>query len=147
MRIDAFLQQSPMFAVSRAARRFETLVARVLSDCDLGFLEALVLAGLFFESPRQVRPSELAATFATTRGSVSHCITSLEAKGLVQRSIDPEDARVYLLALKPQGKRAALRAIAALDKLQKGFEDEMGKAALGETVRGIRRLDSMFPVR
>lgn len=147
MRIDAFLQQSPMFAVSRAARRFETLVARVLADCDLGFLEALVLAGLFFESPRQVKPSELAATFATTRGSVSHCITSLEAKGLLQRSIDPEDARAYLLALKPQGKRTALRAIAALDKLQKGFEDEMGKAALGETIRGIRRLDSVFPVR
>lgn len=147
MRIDEFLQQSPMFAVSRAARRFETLVTRVLADCDLGFLEALVLAGLFFESPRQVKPSELAATFATTRGSVSHCITSLEAKGLVQRSIDQEDARVYLLSLKPQGKRAALRAIAALDKLQKGFEDEMGKGALGETIRGIRKLDSVFPVK
>lgn len=147
MRIDAFLQQSPMFVVSRAARRFEMLAARVLADCDLGFFEALVLAGLFFESPRQVKPSELAAAFATTRGSVSHCITSLEAKGLVQRSIDPADARVYLLALKPQGRWAALRAIAVLDKLQKGFEDEMGKAALGEMVRAIRRLDSVFPVR
>lgn len=147
MRINAFLQQSPMFAVSRTARRFEALAARVLVDCDLGFLEALVLAGLFFESPRQVKPSELAATFATTRGSVSHCITSLEAKGLVQRSIDPTDARVFLLALKPPGKRFALRAIAALDRLQRGFEDEIGKAALGEMVRGIRRLDSVFPVR
>lgn len=136
-----------MFAVSRAARRFEALAARVLADCDLGFLEALVLAGLFFESPRQVKPSELAATFATTRGSVSHCVSSLEGKGLVQRNIDAEDARIYLLALKPQGKRVALRAIAALDKLQRGFEDEMGKVALGETIRGIRRLDSIFPVR
>jgi DNA-binding MarR family transcriptional regulator len=144
VRIDTFLEQSPMFAVNRAARRFETLAGRVLADCNLGFLEALVLAALFFEAPREVKPSELAATFATTRGSVSHCVSSLEAKGLVQRSIDTEDARVFLLALKPQGRRFALRAIAALDKLQKAFEDEMGKAALGEMIRGLRRLDSLF---
>lgn len=147
MRIDAFLRESPMFAVSRAARRFETLAGRVLAEDKLGFLEALVLAGLFFEAPRQVKPSELAATFATTRGSVSHCITLLEAKGLVQRKIDPEDARVFLLTLKPQGRRCALRVIAALDMLQKGFEDEIGKAALGEMIRAIRRLDSVFPVK
>ena len=136
-----------MFAVNRAARRFEALAARVLADCDLGFLEALVIAALFFEAPRPVKPSELAATFDTTRGSVSHCVSSLEAKGLVQRSIDPEDARAFLLALKPQGRRIALRAIAALDRLQKAFEDEVGKAALGETIRGIRRLDSVSRVR
>lgn len=143
MRIDAFLLESPMFAVSRAARRFEALAARVLADDRLGFLEALVLAGLFFEAPRQVKPSELATTFATTRGNVSHCITSLEAKGLVQRKIDPEDARAFLLSLKPHGRRCALRVIAALDRLQKGFEDEIGKAALGEMIRAMHRLDSV----
>jgi DNA-binding MarR family transcriptional regulator len=147
MRIEAFLHESPMFAVTRAARRFETLTARVFADDHLGFLEALVLAGLFFEAPRQVKPSELASTFATTRGSVSHCITSLEAKGLVQRKIDPEDARAYLLTLKPQGKRCALRVIAALDGLQKGFEDEIGKAALGEMLRALRRLDPAFALK
>lgn len=147
MRIDAFLHESPMFAVTRTARRFEALAARVLAGDSLGFLEALVLAGLFFEAPRQVKPSELAETFGTTRGSVSHCITSLEAKGLVQRKIDPEDARAYLLTLKPQGKRCAMRVIAALDRLQKGFEDEIGKAALGEMLRSMRRLDAGFPVR
>lgn len=147
MRIDAFLQQSPMFAVSRAARHLESAAARALADCGLGFFEALVLSGLFFEAPRQVKPSELAATFATTRGCVSHCVTSLEAKGLVQRSIDPTDARVFLLTLKPQGKRVALRAIAALDDLQKRFEDGMGKTALGETIGGIQRLDSLLRVK
>ena len=147
MRIDAFLLESPMFAVSRAARRFEALTARVLAADNLGFLEAIVLAGLFFEAPRQVRPSELAATFSTTRASVSHCITSLEAKGLVQRKIDPQDARAYLLTLKPQGRRCAMRVIAALDGLQKTFENEIGKASLAEMIRAIRRLDSVVPLR
>jgi hypothetical protein len=41
-----------MFAVNRAARRFESLASRVLAADSLGFLEALVLAALFFEAPR-----------------------------------------------------------------------------------------------
>ena len=142
MRIDAFLQESPMFAVNRAARRFESLTARVLAADSLGFLEGLVLAALFFEAPRRVKPSHLAETFATTRGNLSHCISSLEAKGLLQRKIDPEDARAYLLTLKPQGTRCALRVIAALDRLQKEFEGEIGRPALADMLRSIRKLEA-----
>lgn len=147
MRIDAFLRESPMFAINRAARRFESLTTTVLAGDDLGFLEALVLAAMFFESPSTVKPSQLADTFGTTRGNVSHCVSSLEAKGLLQRRIDPEDARAYQLTLKPQGKRCALRVIAAFDKLQKEFEDEIGKTALGEMLRSIRKLEALFAVK
>ncbi len=141
MRIDAFLHESPMFAVSRAARRFEALAVRALAADGLNFLEGLTLAALFFEAPRAVKPSQLAETFGTTRGNVSHCISSLEAKGLMQRKIDPEDARAYQLALKPQGKRTALRVIAAFDDLQKKFENEIGKGALGEMLKALRNLE------
>ncbi len=142
MRIEAFLHESPMFTVSRAARRFEALAARALADDDLSFLEGLTLAAVFFEAPRPVKPSQLAETFGTTRGTVSHCLSSLEAKGHLQRKIDPEDARAFLLALKPQGKRTALRVIGAFDKLQKEFEGEIGKMALGEMLKAIRRLEA-----
>ena len=147
MRIDAFLRESPMFAVNRAARRFESLATRVLASDGLGFLEALVLAALFFEAPRQVKPSQLAETFSTTRGNLSHCISSLEAKGTLQRKIDPGDARAYLLTLKPQGRRCALRVIAALDRLQKEFESEIGKAPLEEMLRSLRKLESRAAAR
>jgi DNA-binding MarR family transcriptional regulator len=144
MRIDAFLQQSPMFAVNRAARRFESLTTQVLAEDGLGFLEGLILAAMFFEAPRLVKPSQLAETFGTTRGNVSHCVSSLEGKGLLQRKIDPEDARAYLLLLKPQGKKCAMRVIGAFDKLQKEFEDEIGKTALGEMLKSLRRLEALF---
>ena len=147
MRIDAFLHESPMFAVNRAARRFEALTAWVLAADSLGFLEGLVLAAMFFESPRLIKPSQLAETFGTTRGNVSHCVSSLEAKGLLQRKIDPGDARAYLLTLKPQGRRCALRVIGAFDKLQKEFEDEIGKTALSEMLKAIRKLEAMFAAR
>ena len=143
MRIDAFLQESPMFAVNRAARRFESLASQVLAADNLNFLEGLVLAAMFFEAARPVKPSQLAETFGTTRGNVSHCVSSLEAKGLLQRKIDPEDARAFLLTLKPQGKKCAVRVIGAFDKLQREFEQETGKTALGEMLKNLRRLEAL----
>ena len=142
MRIDAFLRESPMFAVSRAARRFEALACRALAADDLSFLEGLVLAAMFFEAPLPVKPSQLAETFGTTRGNVSHCISSLEGRGLVQRRIDPADARAYQLALKPQGKRVVPRVIEAFDTLQREFESEIGRTALGEMLKSLRKLEA-----
>jgi DNA-binding MarR family transcriptional regulator len=133
-----------MFAVNRAARRFEALAAEVLRDDGLSFLEGLTLAAVFFEAPKTVKPSQLAEAFGTTRGNVSHCVSSLEAKGLLLRKIDPGDARAYQLALKPNGKRCALRVIAALDKLQREFEAEIGKSALGEMLKTLRKLEKRF---
>jgi DNA-binding MarR family transcriptional regulator len=147
MRIDAFLRESPMFAVNRAARRFESLTAQVLAPDGLGFLEGLVLAAMFFEAPRPVKPSQLAETFGTTRGNVSHCISSLEAMGFLLRKIDPEDARAYQLTLKPQGKKCALRVIGAFDRLQKEFEQEIGKTALSDMLKAIRKLEALFTAK
>ena len=82
MRIEAFLRESPMFTVKRAALRFDAVAAEAFAADDLGFMEGLVLAAIFFEFPRPIKPSHLATTFATTRGNISHAISSLEAKGL-----------------------------------------------------------------
>jgi DNA-binding MarR family transcriptional regulator len=133
-----------MFAVNRAARRFEILTTQVLAADELSFIEGLVLAALFFEAPQPVKPSHLAEAFGTTRGNISHCVSSLEAAGLIQRKIDPQDARAYLLTLKPQGKKCAMRVIGAFDKLQKEFEDELGKAALGDMLKSLRKLEAIF---
>lgn len=143
MRIDAFLHESPMFAVNRAARRFESLAGQVFTADSLSFLEGLVLATMFFEAPRPVKPSQLAETFGTTRGNISHCVSSLEAKGLLQRRIDSEDARAYQLTLKPQGKKCAVRVIGGFDKLQKEFEQEVGKTVLSDTLKSLRRLEAL----
>ncbi len=145
MRIDAFLKESPMFAINRAARRFDGLASETLSADGLGFFEGLVLAAVYFEAPKPVKPSYLAETFATTRSNVSHCVASLEAKGLLQRKIDPTDARAYLLSLKPQGKKSALRVISAFEKLQRAFEREIGKPAMTEMLKTIRTLEATFP--
>jgi len=136
-----------MFEVNRASRRFDGLAGRVLQGDGLSFLEGLVLAAIFFEAPESVKPSQLAEAFATTRGNVSHCVSSLEAKGLLQRKVDPEDARAFHLELKPMGKKCALRVIGAFDKLQREFEREVGKSALKGALEVILRLESLAASR
>jgi DNA-binding MarR family transcriptional regulator len=146
MRIDAFLNESPMFAVNRAARHFESLAMQVFAADGLNFLEGLALAALFFEADKAVKPSHLAETFGTTRGNISHCVSSLEAKGLLQRKIDPDDARAFLLTLKPQGKKCAVRVIGAFDKLQREFEHKIGEATMAEMLKSLRKLEALvFP--
>jgi DNA-binding MarR family transcriptional regulator len=89
-----------------------------------------VLAAIFFEKKGGIKPSALAETFQTTRGNVSHCISSLEAKGLVRRRIDPDDARGFQLMLQPAGRKRAVRIAGILDRMQSHFEKKVGVANL-----------------
>jgi DNA-binding MarR family transcriptional regulator len=130
MRIEAFLKQSPVFQASRIARRMDASLNLVLQDEEVTAFEALILAAIFFEKKGEIKPSALAEAFQTTRGNVSHCISSLEAKGLVKRRIDPEDARAVQLVLRPQGKKRAVRVVGILDRMQRRFEEGVGTAKL-----------------
>ena len=130
MRIESFLRQSPVFQVSRSARRMDAALNLILRDEGVTFFEALVLAAIFFEKKGGIKPSELAETFQTTRGNVSHCISSLEVKGLVRRKIDPEDARALQLVLLPAGRKRAARVVGILDRMQSRFEEGVGVARL-----------------
>ena len=135
MRIESFLQQSPVFQASRIARRMEASLNTILREEGLTFFESLVLAAIFFESKSGIKPSALAETFQTTRGNISHCVSSLEAKGLVRRRIDPDDARAFQLVLQPTGRKRAVRVVGILDRMQRHFEETIGIDKL-ETMLG-----------
>jgi len=142
MRIESFLQQSPAFQASRIARRMETSLNLLLKQEGLTFGEALTLAAIFLEKKR-VSPSELARTFETTRGNVSHAVSSLEAKRLVRRRINAEDARGFLLELEPAGRRRAARVAAILDRIQASMEKEMGSPGLSSMLLQLTQLERL----
>jgi len=102
----------------------------ILQDEEVTLFEALVLAAIFFEKRGEIKPSALAEAFQTTRGNVSHCISSLEAKGLVKRKIDAHDARALQLVLLPAGRKRAVRVVGILDRMQRHFEESVGVAKL-----------------
>lgn len=143
MRIEAFLRQSPIVQTSRMARRMEASLNLVLKDEEVTAFEAMVLAAIFFEKRGEINPSALAEAFETTRSNVSHCVSSLEARGLVQRRIDPEDARAVQLVLRPQGKRRAVRVVGILDRMQRQFEAGIGAAKLEGMIGQIAEVEEL----
>jgi DNA-binding MarR family transcriptional regulator len=143
VRIEAFLKHSPLFEVSRTARNLERHMARIFEAEGLHLLEALVLVTAFFEAPEPVRPSGLADTLSTSRGNVSHCVSSLEAKGFLRRRIDPEDARGFYLMLRPQGKKCAMQVIRTLDRMQRDFEKRIGTAELSGALEVVKRIEEI----
>ena len=143
MRIESFLKQSPIFQANRIARRMDASLNIALRDEELSVFESLVLAAIFFEKRGAIKPSELAEAFQTTRGNVSHCISSLEAKGLVERRIDPDDARALQLLLKPLGRRKAVRVVGVLDRMQRQIEEAMGISALGNMLKQMNAVEEL----
>ena len=142
MRIESFLRQSPVFQVGRVARRMEGALNAILREEELTFFESLVLTAVFFEK-KGVKPSALAETFQTTRGNVSHCVSSLEAKGLVRRRIDADDARALQIILLPAGRRRAVRVAAILDRMQRQFEETAGAVRLDAMLRQLGEVEKM----
>ncbi len=130
MRIDSFLRQSPIFQTTRIARQMEAALNLALRLEEVNMLEALTLAAILFEKRGETKPSSLAEAFETTRGNMSHCISSLETKGLVERRIDAEDARAVQLTLTGQGRKRAARVVGVLDRMQRRFEEGIGAAKL-----------------
>jgi DNA-binding MarR family transcriptional regulator len=108
----------------------EASLNAILRGEGLTFFESLVLAAIFFEKKGGIKPSALAETFQTTRGNVSHCISSLEAKGLVRRRIDPHDSRALHVVLQPVGRKQAARVVGILDRMQRRFEESVGAEKL-----------------
>jgi DNA-binding MarR family transcriptional regulator len=115
----------------------------VLLEEGLTFFESLVLAAIFFEKKGGVKPSNLAETFETTRGNVSHCISSLEAKGLVRRRIDAEDARALQLVLLPAGRKRAVRVAGILDRMQRDFEEKVGATKLERMLEELHSVEEL----
>ena len=143
MRIEAFLEESPLFEIYRASRKLDAALLRILGPNEITFFEALVLVSVLFEEPRAVKPSRLAETFSTGRGNISNCISSLEARGLLKRRIDPEDGRSIQLVLKPLGRKCAMQAIRVFDQMQKQFEKKIGMGQLRSALHVVRQVEEL----
>jgi DNA-binding MarR family transcriptional regulator len=143
MKIEKFLRESPLFAITKAARVLEANLNRALRDEQVSFLQGLVLAAIFFEDAASATPSQLAESFSISRSNVSHCLSLLEALGLVKRQVDLEDARVLRISIRPDGKRRALRLIRAFDALQNRLEQEIGTSQLQRTLSDIAHIEQL----
>jgi DNA-binding MarR family transcriptional regulator len=106
--------------VSNAARIWSLnhqVLTRVMNDCAPD-IEALGLEAKEFFVLGEVDacryPAELALRLVLPKPSVTVYLKNLEAKGFVQREIDPDDLRRHRLAVTPSGVDTLERALEVL---------------------------------
>jgi DNA-binding MarR family transcriptional regulator len=77
-----------------------------ISNADFGILMAL-----FGSGAKQLRPSELGDFLGWEKSRVSHQVSRMQTRGLIERRECDTDARGTVVAITPAGSRAVLGAM------------------------------------
>jgi DNA-binding MarR family transcriptional regulator len=115
--------QSPGFLLWHATLRWQRGIAAALAPLDLTHVQFVLLASTWWlnqhgEDPSQIALAEHAGTDVKMTSQV---VRSLEAKGLVEREVDPADTRARRLRVTRRGAQLAPRAIAAVEGVDAEF--------------------------
>lgn len=131
--------ESPGFLLWHATLRWQRAVAGVLAPLDLTHVQFVLLASTWWLNERGEHPTQaaLAAVAGTDIKMTSQVLRTLEAKGLIQRGLDVDDARARRLRATARGKRLAPRAIAAVERVDSEF---FAAFAPREALAFLRRL-------
>lgn len=122
------------------------LDAQLQKDAGITHFEFMVLSMLQFAPGHTLRMKQLASGTNATLPRLSHVVSRLEGRGLVERAPCAEDRRATNAVLTDAGRRAVVRAtpghIAAVRHFVVDALDREQLAALAETAGLIsRRLD------
>jgi len=111
-------QQSPAFAVFETMRRLvleqEDRRNEVSEALGMSFIRSKALRRLAAGGPQ--RMSDLTVILATDKPYTTLIVDDLERRGLVLRSIDPDDRRCKIVTVTEAGREAAARADAILSR-------------------------------
>jgi DNA-binding MarR family transcriptional regulator len=83
---------------------------RLQADAGLSGADFEILLSLFRASDNQLRARELGELLGWEKSRVSHQVTRMAARGLLERRECPTDLRGTWVVLLPEGRRAVLRA-------------------------------------
>jgi DNA-binding MarR family transcriptional regulator len=114
---------SPGFLLWHLTLAWQRTVTAVLEPLQLTHVQFVLLAcawwlGRHGQVPNQL---QLARQAGTDVKMTSQVVRRLEAKGLLERLVDPDDTRARRLHLTAKGERLARRAIAAVEQADAQF--------------------------
>jgi DNA-binding MarR family transcriptional regulator len=114
---------SPGFWLWHATLRWQREIAVVLAPFGLTHVQFVLLSCAWWLNHHGTVPNqlELARQAGTDVKMTSQVIRRLEDKGLVEREIDPADARAKRLRVTPAGVRLALAAIGQVERADAAF--------------------------
>lgn len=115
----------------RAAARLAKVAGSALADAELTLPQYRVLV---FLAPRPRPAAHVAALLGVTPSTVTSVVDGLVTRGLVSRTVDPEDRRRVVLSLTAAGRRAVASGDevvgAGLEKLLRRLDPDDAESAL-----------------
>ncbi|EPD86560.1 MarR family winged helix-turn-helix transcriptional regulator [Microbacterium sp. oral taxon 186] len=113
---------SPGFMLWRVTNRWQAVMRRTLAPFGLTHVQFVLLAALTWRAdPGGTTQVDLAHTVRTDPMMVSQVLRALEAKGLVERRVDPADARARRVLATAAGVDKARTANAAVEAADEEF--------------------------
>jgi DNA-binding MarR family transcriptional regulator len=114
---------SPGFLLWHLTLAWQRAVAAVLEPLGLTHVQFVLLACAWWLGRQGQVPNQLqlARQAGTDVKMTSQVVRRLEAKGLLDRQVDPDDTRARRLRLTAAGDRLARRAIAAVEQADAQF--------------------------
>jgi DNA-binding MarR family transcriptional regulator len=122
-----------------AQRRFVRDVLPLLSSeaRDLGMRRIRILQLI---PPAGIRQTDLAERAMVTKQALGPVVDGLEAAGWIDRTVDPADARAWIVTLGAKGQRVTKSFDDAIDAVERSLADEVGVADLKAFKRVLRAI-------
>ena len=125
-----------------------TLEHQLQRDGDISAADYGILISLFESPEKQLRAGELSQELAWEKSRVSHQVSRMEKRGLVERRLCDTDARGTWVGMTPAGSRAVLGAMRGhADALRQHFFDALSTeeiAAISSASQHV--LDTLEPI-
>src|SRR5437764_4209733 len=121
---------SPGFLLWHLTLAWQRAVAAALAPLELTHVQFVLLACGWWLDEQGCRPNQLqlARQAGTDVKMRSQVVRRLEAKGLIERTVDPADTRARRLRPTRDGARLARRAIVAVEDVDARFFDREADA-------------------
>lgn len=115
--------ESPGFLLWHATLRWQRGIAAALSPLGLTHVQFVLLACTWWLNQHGEHPNQLtlARQAGTDAKMTSQVLRTLEAKGLIERDVDPADTRAKRLRVTSLGADLAPRAIAVVEDVDALF--------------------------
>lgn len=114
---------SPGFLLWHLTLAWQRAVAAALGQFELTHVQFVLLACAWWLQEQGCTPNQLqlARQAGTDVKMTSQVVRRLEAKGLIERTVDPDDTRARRLRPTRDGARLARRAIVAVENVDARF--------------------------
>jgi DNA-binding MarR family transcriptional regulator len=114
---DLSIDEKTLMAVVRTAEIFKRQVSSIFREYSLSFPQYNILRVLDASTEGQSRITEVSRIMLVPGANMTGLAKRLEKSGFIIRKSDPQDERVTLLQITPQGKKA----LAGIEKEQNRY--------------------------